>query len=365
MRYYEIKEAFEPNRQTQPLVKYFDRDCKDEKRINQQLTNLRRNLERFPEKQQAVIDDLKKRGQTLLARLVQNTVYPVILSGVEAQTKNAEGKIIRDLSGWSLPLYKKEMCVAGVGGKDIGGSSDTTGGKEIGGSGTNKGDSTQGSGGSDVGGDVSNQGDSTQGSGGSDVGGTIADKFGKEMGTLEGLITKGDNKGAIAFLDANPEFEAAIGGSFRSDIQRAIDAEAAETANRIAAEKAEKEAEEARIAKEKELERIAKEKAEEAAAAEAKAAEEKAAAEEAAKLEQEAIEAEKAEKARLEKEAEDARIAAEEAEKLRKQREEELERLEKERDEETADNDANDTTTDSEDEEDDKNVEEFDWEELQ
>ena len=30
----------------QPLIKYFTRNCNDDRRINQQLTNLRKNLEK-------------------------------------------------------------------------------------------------------------------------------------------------------------------------------------------------------------------------------------------------------------------------------------------------------------------------------
>lgn len=272
MRYKEIKlvenvmAPTDPSRSTKGLIKYFKADCKTikgEKRVNQQLTNLRKQLERFPNQRKPVIDYLRSQGETILADLIAATIYPIQLAGKEAQfTATNSSKIIRDLSGWSKPLFSKEMCIggilpglgqgggnsnqSGVAGDGEGGNgnstnlgnTDTVGNNIAGGDTSNQGDSTQGGGGSDVGGDVGNPGDSTQGGGGSDVGGTIADKFSEEMTTFEGLIKRGDKQGAIDFLDANSEFEAAIGGSFRSDIQNAIDADERAEQARIDAENA-------------------------------------------------------------------------------------------------------------------------------
>ena len=254
MRYKEIKlvenvkAVTDPSRTTKGLIKYFKADCKTikgEKRVNQQLTNLRKQLERFPNQRKPVIDYLRSQGETILADLIAATIYPIQLAGKEAQfTATNSSKIVRDLSGWSKPLFSKEMCIGGIvpGLGQGGGNSNQSGvagdGEGGNGNGTNLGN-TDTVGNNIAGGDTSNQGDSTQGGGGSDVGGTIADKFSEEMTTFEGLIKRGDKQGAIDFLDANSEFEAAIGGSFRSDIQNAIDADARAEQARIDAENAE------------------------------------------------------------------------------------------------------------------------------
>ena len=80
---------------TRPIIKYFTRNCNDEKRINQQLTNLRKNLAKYPEKRNPVIQGLS--AYPVLAKLVKGTVYPIQIAG----------------SGFSTPEYKKEMCIKG------------------------------------------------------------------------------------------------------------------------------------------------------------------------------------------------------------------------------------------------------------
>ena len=280
---------------TRPIIKYFTRNCNDEKRINQQLTNLRKNLAKYPEKRNPVIQGLS--AYPVLAKLVKGTVYPIQIAG----------------SGFSTPEYKKEMCIKGKSQGDVFGGP----GEKVDGTTTN----------------------GTKDGGGEK---TTSDKFGTEKTTFGNFLDNNDLAGALKFLDGNPAFEKAIGSKFRTDIQSALDAQEAKERNRLAQEKADKEAEEAqRIADEKAA-KEAKEKADAAAEAkriadaeeqkrldaieaERKAAEAKKAKDEAdAKAERER---QQAELDRLEKEAEQARIAAEKLEKERIEAEAEAQRI--------------------------------------
>lgn len=307
---------------TRPIIKYFTRNCNDEKRINQQLTNLRKNLAKYPEKRNPVIQGLS--AYPVLAKLVKGTVYPIQIAG----------------SGFSTPEYKKEMCIKGKSQGEIGtkdGTKDgtnTTGGK----------DGTDNKVGTNSGGEEK-----------------TGDKFGTETKTFGDFLDNNDLAGALKFLDGNPAFEKAIGPKFRTDIQSALDAAEAKERNRLAQEKADREAEEAqRIADEKAAKK-AKEEADAAAEAKRIADAEEQKRLDAIKAAREAEEAEikrqQAELDKLEKEAEEARIAAEELKKERIKAEKEAEaariaaeELEKERIE--AEKEAN-------------GVEEFDWEDLQ
>ena len=293
---------------TRPIIKYFTRNCNDEKRINQQLTNLRKNLAKYPEKRNPVIQGLS--AYPVLAKLVKGTVYPIQIAG----------------SGFSTPEYKKEMCIKG---------------KSQGGIGL---DAFGGPGGKVDGTTTNGTKDGTTTNGTKDGGGekTTGDKFGTEKTTFGNFLDNNDLAGALKFLDGNPAFEKAIGSKFRTDIQSALDAQEAKERNRLAQEKADKEAEEAqRIADEKAA-KEAKEKAD--AAAEAKriadAEEQKRldAIEAAREAEEAEIKRQQAELDKLEKEAEEARIAAEElkqqrieAEKERIEAEKAAEKAEKER----------------------------------
>jgi hypothetical protein len=293
---------------TRPIIKYFTRNCNDEKRINQQLTNLRKNLAKYPEKRNPVIQGLS--AHPVLAKLVKGTVYPIQIAG----------------SGFSTPEYKKEMCIKG---------------KSQGGIGL---DAFGGPGGKVDGTTTNGTKDGTTTNGTKDGGGekTTGDKFGTEKTTFGNFLDNNDLAGALKFLDGNPAFEKAIGSKFRTDIQSALDAQEAKERNRLAQEKADKEAEEAqRIADEKAA-KEAKEKAD--AAAEAKriadAEEQKRldAIEAAREAEEAEIKRQQAELDKLEKEAEEARIAAEElkqqrieAEKERIEAEKAAEKAEKER----------------------------------
>ena len=289
---------------TRPIIKYFTRNCNDEKRINQQLTNLRKNLAKYPEKRNPVIQGLS--AYPVLAKLVKGTVYPIQIAG----------------SGFSTPEYKKEMCIKGKSQGDVfGGPGEKVDGTTT--NGTKDGTTTNGT--KDGGGEK-----------------TTGDKFGTEKTTFGNFLDNNDLAGALKFLDGNPAFEKAIGSKFRTDIQSALDAQEAKERNRLAQEKADKEAEEAqRIADEKAA-KEAKEKADAAAEAkriadaeeqkrldaieaERKAAEAKKAKDEAdAKAERER---QQAELDRLEKEAEQARIAAEKLEKERIEAEAEAQRI--------------------------------------
>jgi len=301
---------------TRPIIKYFTRNCNDEKRINQQLTNLRKNLAKYPEKRNPVIQGLS--AYPVLAKLVKGTVYPIQIAG----------------SGFSTPEYKKEMCIKG---------------KSQGGIGL---DAFGGPGGKVDGTTTNGTKDGTTTNGTKDGGGekTTGDKFGTEKTTFGNFLDNNDLAGALKFLDGNPAFEKAIGSKFRTDIQSALDAQEAKERNRLAQEKADKEAEEAqRIADEKAA-KEAKEKAD--AAAEAKriadAEEQKRldAIEAAREAEEAEIKRQQAELDKLEKEAEEARIAAEElkqqrieAEKERIEAEKAAEKAEKERIEAEKEND--------------------------
>jgi len=302
---------------TRPIIKYFTRNCNDEKRINQQLTNLRKNLAKYPEKRNPVIQGLS--AHPVLAKLVKGTVYPIQIAG----------------SGFSTPEYKKEMCIkgksqGGIGLDAFGGPGGKVDGTTT--NGTKDGTTTNGT------------KDGTTTNGTKDGGGekTTGDKFGTEKTTFGNFLDNNDLAGALKFLDGNPAFEKAIGSKFRTDIQSALDAQEAKERNRLAQEKADKEAEEAqRIADEKAA-KEAKEKAD--AAAEAKriadAEEQKRldAIEAAREAEEAEIKRQQAELDKLEKEAEEARIAAEElkqqrieAEKERIEAEKAAEKAEKER----------------------------------
>jgi len=298
---------------TRPIIKYFTRNCNDEKRINQQLTNLRKNLAKYPEKRNPVIQGLS--AYPVLAKLVKGTVYPIQIAG----------------SGFSTPEYKKEMCIKGKSQGDVfGGPGEKVDGTTT--NGTKDGTTTNGT------------KDGTTTNGTKDGGGekTTGDKFGTEKTTFGNFLDNNDLAGALKFLDGNPAFEKAIGSKFRTDIQSALDAQEAKERNRLAQEKADKEAEEAqRIADEKAA-KEAKEKAD--AAAEAKriadAEEQKRldAIEAAREAEEAEIKRQQAELDKLEKEAEEARIAAEElkqqrieAEKERIEAEKAAEKAEKER----------------------------------
>ena len=322
-----------------PLEKYFQRDCNDENRINQQLTNLRKNLAKYPEKRNPVIQQLGKKFP-VLAKLVKGTVYPIQIAG----------------SGFSMPEYKKEMCIKGKSQGGIGIDAFGGPGEKV--TGTKDGTATTGN------------KDGTATTGNKDGNGekTTGDNFGAEKTAFGNLLDNNDLAGALKFLDGNPAFEKAIGSKFRTDIQSALDAAEAKEQNRIAQEKADKEAEEAkRIADEKAAKK-AKEKAD--AAAEAKRI---ADAEEQKRLD--AIEAEKnaaeakrlkdaadakaeqerqqAELDKLEKEAEEARIAADKLKKERIAAEKAAEDLKKPKSNSPQ---TDDTPGD---------VEEFDWEDLQ
>ena len=310
---------------TRPIIKYFTRNCNDEKRINQQLTNLRKNLAKYPEKRNPVIQGLS--AHPVLAKLVKGTVYPIQIAG----------------SGFSTPEYKKEMCIkgksqGGIGLDAFGGPGGKVDGTTT--NGTKDGTTTNGT------------KDGTTTNGTKDGGGekTTGDKFGTEKTTFGNFLDNNDLAGALKFLDGNPAFEKAIGSKFRTDIQSALDAQEAKERNRLAQEKADKEAEEAqRIADEKAA-KEAKEKAD--AAAEAKriadAEEQKRldAIEAAREAEEAEIKRQQAELDKLEKEAEEARIAAEElkqqrieAEKERIEAEKAAEKAEKERIEAEKEND--------------------------
>jgi hypothetical protein len=302
---------------TRPIIKYFTRNCNDEKRINQQLTNLRKNLAKYPEKRNPVIQGLS--AYPVLAKLVKGTVYPIQIAG----------------SGFSTPEYKKEMCTTGGSGNKVIGTKDgtgTNGTKD----GTANGTTTKGTK------DGTANGTTTNGT--KDGGGekTTGDKFGTEKTTFGNFLDNNDLAGALKFLDGNPAFEKAIGSKFRTDIQSALDAQEAKERNRLAQEKADKEAKEAqRIADEKAA-KEAKEKADAAAKAKriADAEEQKRldAIEAAREAEEAEIKRQQAELDKLEKEAEEARIAAEElkqqrieAEKERIEAEKAAEKAEKER----------------------------------
>jgi len=302
---------------TRPIIKYFTRNCNDEKRINQQLTNLRKNLAKYPEKRNPVIQGLS--AHPVLAKLVKGTVYTIQIAG----------------SGFSAPENKKEMCTTGGSGNKVIGTKDgtaTNGTKD----GTANGTTTNGTK------DGTANGTTTKGTKDGTVGKSINDKFGTEMTTFGNFLDNNDLAGALTFLDGNPAFEKAIGSKFRTDIKSALDAQEAKERNRLAQEKAENEAKEAqRIADEKAA-KEAKEKADAAAEAkriadaeeqkrldtieaERKAAEAKKAKDEAdAKAERER---QKAEFDRLELEAEQARIAAEKLEKERIEAEAEAKRI--------------------------------------
>ena len=293
-----------------PIEKYFTRDCNDENRINQQLTNLRKNLAKYPQKRNPVIQLLGKRFP-VLAKLVKGTVYPIQIAG----------------SGFSMPEYKKEMCIkgnsqGGIGLDAFGGAGDkVTGTKD----GTANGTTTNG------GKDGTANGTTTNGGKDGTVGKSINDKFGTEMTTFGKFLDNNDLEGALKFLDGNSAFEKAIGPKFRTDIQSALDAKEAKERNRIAQEKADKEAEEAqRIADEKAAQK-AKEEAD--AAAEAKRI---ADAEEQKRLDaiekqriadEKAAQKEKEEADAAAKAAEEARIAADKLEKARIEAEKEAKRI--------------------------------------
>ena len=358
MKYKDLKivEAININRITAGIIRYMNKDCSDEKRINQQITNVRKNLEKYPEKRNLVVQHLISVGFPAIAKLIKDTIYPVRLAGAEVQQIG--------LDGFSLPLYRKSMCKAliGSGGSDIGGTKDsnsTTGNKDGNSTTGNKdGNSTTGT----------KDGNSTTGTKDGSTGQTINDKFGTEMATFGNLLDSNDLEGALAFLDGNPGFATAIGPKFRTDIQSALDAAEAKEQNRIAQEKADKEAEEAKRIEDEKAAKEAKEKAD--AAAEAKRI---ADAEEQKRLD--AIEAEKkaaeakrlkdaadakaeqerqqAELDKLEKEAEEARIAAD---KLKKERIEAEKAAEKNKEKVKPTEPGDKTPGD---------VEEFDWEDLQ
>jgi hypothetical protein len=315
---------------TRPIIKYFTRNCNDEKRINQQLTNLRKNLAKYPEKRNPVIQGLS--AYPVLAKLVKGTVYPIQIAG----------------SGFSTPEYKKEMCIKGKSQGDVfGGPGEKVDGTTT--NGTKDGTTTNGT---KDGTTTNGTKDGTTTNGTKDGGGekTTGDKFGTEKTTFGNFLDNNDLAGALKFLDGNPAFEKAIGSKFRTDIQSALDAQEAKERNRLAQEKADKEAEEAqRIADEKAA-KEAKEKAD--AAAEAKriadAEEQKRldAIEAAREAEEAEIKRQQAELDKLEKEAEEARIAAEElkqqrieAEKERIEAEKAAEKAEKERIEAEKEND--------------------------
>ena len=168
---------------------------------------------------------------------------------------------------------------------------------------------------------------------GSSTAQTINDKFGTEMQTFGEFLDSNDLEGALAFLDGNPGFEKAIGSKFRTDIQSALDAQEAKERNRLAQEKADKEAKEAQRIADEEAQRIADEKADAAAKAKRIADAE----------EQKRLDAIEAERKAAEAKAEAQRIAdEEEAENLKKPK-----------------NDSPKTDDNSGD------IEEFDWENLQ
>ena len=316
---------------TRPIIKYFTRNCNDEKRINQQLTNLRKNLAKYPEKRNPVVQGLS--AYPVLARLVKGTVYPIQIAG----------------SGFSTPEYKKEMCIKGKSQGGIG--LDAFGGPGPKVSNPKDGTTTNGT----------KDGTTTNGSEDGNGEKTTGNKFGTEKTTFGNLLDNNDLAGALKFLDGNPAFEKAIGSKFRTDIQSALDAQEAKERNRLAQEKADKEAKEAqRIADEKAA-KEAKEKADAAAEAKRIADAEEQKRLDAIEAERKAREAEikrqEAELAKLEKEAEEARIAAEE---LKQQRiKAEKERIEAERKAEQAEKERIEAEKEAE------GVEEFDWEDLQ
>lgn len=331
------------------------------RRINSLLTNLRRTSQQY---------DGKKTIAAIAAKLKNRSL---VLSSLVSKTKfQANNELVINANGESEPPFTVDMCGPPVGGNDIGGGTGT---------GTKQGDGyTQGTSngtvpfGSSIGskdGKVPGYTPGKEGDGTSDTGkstnqgnadtGTdgVANSYASEIGVLSGLIEKGDKEGAINYLDANPEFENAIGDSFRTDIQKSIDADNAAEANRIKKEKAEEEAKAAADLK-------AKQEAEAEVAAR-KEAEEKAEAEAAAR--EKALQAEKDAKAAKEKAAEikaakEAEIKRKEADRLEQERlkaEAEADRIRKEAEKEkiTVKPDPKEKKIEPGD------VEEYNWEDLQ
>ena len=198
---------------------------------------------------------------------------------------------------------------------------------------------------------------------GSSTAQTINDKFGTEMQTFGEFLDSNDLEGALAFLDGNPGFEKAIGSKFRTDIQSALDAQEAKERNRLAQEKADKEAKEAQRIADEEAQRIADEKADAAAKAKRIADAEEQKRLDAIEAERKAAEAEaEAQRIADEKEAEQARIAAEKLEQERIEAEAEAQRIADEEEAENLKKPKNDSPKTDDNSGD---IEEFDWENLQ
>jgi hypothetical protein len=324
MKYSEIKivESTTDSNLARTVSVQFDKDCTNINRVNNSLTSLRRNLEKYPEKLSGVVAKLQATGHTTLAGLLANTKFPIQFAGGTAH---------------SIPAYTANMC----------------GGRTAPSNGTNTGNNSGNNSGNNNSNNNSNNGGNSNGGDGNGGVASVADTFSSEMGTLEGLIDQSDWDGAIAFLDANPDFEGAIGSSFRSDIQGKIDADAAVERNRIAQEEAEEAEEAAATAAAEKQAREAAEAAEEAASIAAEEAQARIDTIKAERDAQAAIRAaEKVEADRLEAEAAARREAAE---KLERERIEAEEKAEEEAEEEPA---PSADTGESE-------IEEFDWEDLQ
>ena len=198
---------------------------------------------------------------------------------------------------------------------------------------------------------------------GSSTAQTINDKFGTEMQTFGEFLDSNDLEGALAFLDGNPGFEKAIGSKFRTDIQSALDAQEAKERNRLAQEKADKEAKEAQRIADEEAQRIADEKADAAAKAKRIADAEEQKRLDAIEAERKAAEAEaEAQRIADEKEAEQARIAAEKLEQERIEAEAEAQRIADEEEAENLKKPKNDSPKTDDNSGD---IEEFNWEDLQ
>ena len=211
MRYRDIKivEALGPEVLARTISVQFDRDCKDVNRLNNNLTSLRRSIEKNPSSLNSIVTALKATGHNALANLLSQTTFPLTFNKDTAH---------------SMPAYTADMC----GGNGIAGTSQ----------GNNKGVDQGNTSGQAPGANIAT-GDGTTANGGGITGipsnqnntgvtgdGQGSNKLKAAADELSRLLDKEDWQGANDLIKGDPNLQALLPDELISDLDAAIQAEA-------------------------------------------------------------------------------------------------------------------------------------------
>tara|TARA_R110000868_G_scaffold74110_1_gene214419 strand:+ start:394 stop:1437 length:1044 start_codon:yes stop_codon:yes gene_type:complete len=224
MRYRDIKlvEALGPEVLARTISVQFDRDCKDVNRLNNNLTSLRRNIEKNPSSLNSIVTALKATGHNALANLLSQTTFPLTFNKDTAH---------------SMPAYTADMCggngIAGTSqgnnnGVDRGNTSGQAPGNNIA---TGDGTTANGGGITGIPGNQNNTGVTGNGQG--------SNKLKAAADELERRLNAEDWQGANDLINGNPDLQATVPSSLKKDLDAAVQAQTdAAESNRLAQEAA-------------------------------------------------------------------------------------------------------------------------------